>query len=95
MLNIKEKINGITIECRITPRAKRTEIKGEREGVLLVSVTAPPTEGKANQALIKLLSKILRVPKSRISILSGQTGRNKVVFVQGVSQLEVHSALRL
>ncbi len=94
MLNIKEKHGGITIECRIFTRAKRTEIKGERGGALLVSVTAPPVEGKANEALITLLSKILGVPKSYISILSGQLSRNKVVFVEEMSIEKARAALK-
>ncbi|WP_457678072.1 DUF167 domain-containing protein [Thermovibrio sp.] len=54
------------------------------EGRLKVKVTAPPEKGKANEALIELLSKRLKVPKRSISIVSGQTSRVKRVFIEGI-----------
>jgi len=76
---------GVTIECRVTPRAGRSRIKGVREGVIEVALAAPPVEGAANDELIRLLSKELGFPSSRIAILKGQRGRTKLVFVEGIS----------
>ena len=54
---------------------------------MLVKVTAAPADGKANEALIKLLAKELGIPKSTINIKSGQTSRHKVLFIEGEQAL--------
>ncbi len=87
-INIREKAGGVTIECRVTPRAGRSRIKGVREGVLEVSLDSPPVEGKANKALIEFLARLLRTSKSRISIIAGERSRKKVVLVEGISASE-------
>jgi uncharacterized protein (TIGR00251 family) len=70
------------LHIRVKPNAKQTRIlKGEQEWV--VSLTAPPVDGKANRALIALLSKELNIPKSHIQIKSGHTGRHKRVEING------------
>ncbi|EPX79812.1 DUF167 domain-containing protein [Salipiger mucosus] len=72
---------GDTITLRVTPRAGRNEIR-EEEGRLSVRVTAPPEDGKANAAVVKLLSKALGVPKSRLTLVRGATSRDKVFRVE-------------
>ncbi|MFH1874785.1 MAG: DUF167 domain-containing protein [Pseudomonadota bacterium] len=86
MLNIQEKPDGITIECYISPRASKSKIKGERNGALAIALRSAPVEGKANQELIEFLAKLLSVPKSKISILRGETSRTKLVFIQGIKK---------
>jgi hypothetical protein len=76
----KERIN---IEVSLTPRARRDEITGRREGVLLVRVKAPPVEGRANEALRKLIAKSVKVPKSRVTIVRGERSRRKLVAIEG------------
>lgn len=72
----------VILRVRVKPNAKQTRIqKGEDEWI--VALTAPPVDGKANQALIKLLSKELGMPKSRIQIKSGHTSRHKLVEIAG------------
>jgi uncharacterized protein len=93
MLLIREKDDGITIECRVTPRAGRTEIKGERDGVLQVALNAPPIEGRANEAVIRVIAKALGIPHSRISILKGAHDRRKVLFLSGVAPAHARSLL--
>lgn len=93
MIKIGKKAGGITIECRVTPRASRNTIKGWREGVLMVNLTAPPVEGRANKALIEIISKELGVRKSAISIIAGKTSRNKVVFIEGLTAEQVGKTL--
>jgi hypothetical protein len=80
------------IEIRVIPRARRDEIAGERDGRLLVRVTAPPVDGKANAAVCKLIAGALDVTKSSVSILRGEASRDKVVRVDGVSD---HALRRL
>lgn len=71
---------GTLLTCRVTPKASRNAI--ERDGdTLRVYVTTVPEGGKANAAVIKLLSKALRVPKSRLDLVRGETARDKVFRV--------------
>jgi len=91
-LTIRENEDGVTIECRVSPRAGQSRIKGEMDGILLVALAASPVEGAANEELIALLSKELRIPKFRISILRGKRSRKKVVHIQGVSRTDLLAA---
>jgi uncharacterized protein (TIGR00251 family) len=77
-----------TIEIRLKPNARQNSIDRGDNGVLQVRVNAPPVEGKANAALIELLSDTLNIPKSRISIKRGAASRNKVVAVLGMTKDE-------
>lgn len=81
------------ITVRLTPRASREEIVGVRDGALLVRVTAPPVKGAANAALVRLLAKVLGVPKGAIAIVSGGTSRMKVVEVHGLDEVEARRRL--
>jgi uncharacterized protein len=73
-----------TIAVRVQPRAARDEIVGERAGALVVRLTAPPVEGRANEALCRLVARRLRVPKSRVAVIQGARSRDKVVRVEGL-----------
>jgi len=88
MIDVKETADGITFAVRVLPRSSRNEIVGESEGVLKIKLTAPPVEGAANKALIEFLSGKLKVAKSRISIVTGQSGRSKVVAVEGLNKAD-------
>lgn len=81
------------ITVRLSPRASREGIAGERDGVILVRVTAPPVDGEANEALVRLLAKTLRVPKRAVVIASGATSRTKVIEVDGLAEDEVRRRL--
>ena len=83
------------ITIRLSPRASREEIAGERDGAVLVRVTAPPVDGAANEALVKLLAKTLRVPKRAVAIVSGETSRTKLVEVHGVEEADLRARLGL
>lgn len=76
------------MSVQLTPKASANEITGTAMGAdgtsrLKVKVTAVPENGKANKALIKLLAKELRLPKSHMDIVSGATSRTKEVLVKG------------
>jgi uncharacterized protein (TIGR00251 family) len=86
---------AVTLDVRVIPRAARSGFAGTRDGVLLVRLTAPPVEGAANAALIEVLSKVLRVPKRAVTIVSGQRNRLKRVRVEGVTEDAVRAACRL
>ena len=69
-----------TFNIRVTPHAKQNKVV-ESDGVLRVYTTTVPENGRANIAVVELLAKYLGVPKSRIKILKGLTGRDKVVAI--------------
>ena len=73
----------IKLEVRLTPRSDRDQIGGRREGVLQVRVKAPPVDGKANEALRKLIAKRAGVPKSQVTIVRGERSRRKLIAIEG------------
>lgn len=79
----------LRVGVRVQPRASRDGVKGVREGALEVSLTAPPVEGEANSALVAYLAKRLGVAKRDVRIVQGETGRNKVLELRGVSEAGV------
>ena len=81
------------LRIRLQPNARRNEVVGFQEEVLRLRVTAPPREGRANKALIELLSDVLDIPKSRIDILRGHTSRDKLVAIDGLESAEVRARL--
>jgi uncharacterized protein (TIGR00251 family) len=72
------------LRVRLTPRAHRDAIEGVRDGVVLARVRAPPVDGRANAALVKLVAKAAGVPASRVQIVRGHGARDKVVDVDGL-----------
>jgi uncharacterized protein len=92
---IREGAEGVTFQVRVHPRAKKNAITGELADALKVSLTAPPIEGRANDACVEFFAKLLRVPQSSVTIASGQTGRNKVIRVAGLAADEVRKRLGL
>lgn len=73
------------IKVRLQPRASSNQIVGERDGSIVIRVTAPPVDGKANAALIKLIAKELGIAKSKVKIIQGESNRDKVLEVDGIS----------
>jgi len=69
------------ITIKVTPRAKQNRVAGYKDGILRVHVTAPPVDGKANDAVIRLLAEEWSVPKSQILIVRGQTTREKILEI--------------
>lgn len=76
---------GATLALRVQPKAKRNAVLGEQAGALKVSVTAPPEDGRANEAVLELLRDELDLRRAQVELLSGHTNRNKVVLVRGVT----------
>ena len=66
---------------------------GTHDGAVKISLTTPPTDGRANDALIAFLAERLSVPRSRVALLSGQTSRSKVLRITGLNAAEVGSRL--
>lgn len=77
---------------RITPRASRNEIHEILDdGTVKIRITAPPVDGQANKAIIDFLSDVLNVPKSKLEIVAGQTGKDKIIAVEGMNSKEVQA----
>jgi uncharacterized protein (TIGR00251 family) len=98
MIPLRESPSGVSFAVRVQPRASRTAITGVLgEGdnaALKISLTAPPVEGKANEALACFFAELLDIPRSSIEIVSGGQSRNKVVRVREVSTEQVLSRLK-
>jgi uncharacterized protein (TIGR00251 family) len=81
----------VTFAVKVHPRAKKNAITGELGDALKLSLTSPPVEGRANEACIEFFAKLLKVPRSSVTIASGQSRRNKLIRVSGLSAAEVRS----
>ena len=89
MISLKESKKGLTFDIQVIPHASRAEIAGVQEGAFKVKVTAPPVEGAANEACIKLLAKELGLKKSQMEISSGTKSRKKTVMIKDISKEEL------
>ena len=88
-MDIREADGSVTVRVRVQPRASHDRVGGSRADALLVRLTAPPVEGAANQALARILGKALGVPASAVRVLHGQTGRDKLVRIEGATAARV------
>jgi hypothetical protein len=87
--------SGSAITVRVTPRARRTEVAEILDdGTIRIRVTAPPVEGKANAALIEFLADALKIRKTRIEIVAGDRGLDKIVSITDLSAPEVQRRLQ-
>lgn len=93
MVRLRESKKGLTFDIQVIPHASRAEIAGVQEGAFKVKVTAPPVEGAANEACIKLLAKELGLKKSQMEISSGAKSRKKTVLVKDISKKELETKI--
>jgi uncharacterized protein len=93
LTSFRETAYGINFAVKVRPRAKKNGITGAVGDALKVSLTAPPVDGKANQACIEFFADILKVPRSSVTIASGQNSRNKVIRVAGISAEDARKRL--
>jgi uncharacterized protein (TIGR00251 family) len=94
VIPVRDGDKGATFAVRVQPRASRNAIAGEMGDALKIALTAPPVEGKANEACVDFLANLLKVPRSSITIASGESSRNKVVRIAGLRASEVEERLR-
>jgi uncharacterized protein (TIGR00251 family) len=90
---LRDTPDGCTLTVRIHPSARKNAITGTHDAALKISLTTPPIQGRANEALIAFLSDQLRIPKSRIALITGATSRTKLLRITGKSAAEVQAAL--
>ena len=84
---------GVRLQLRVQPRASREEVAGVAGDAIRVRLTAPPVEGAANEALVRFLAARLAVSRAAVALVSGHTGRTKVVEVAGLSAEEASRLL--
>ena len=84
MIEIEPHAEGVILPVRAQPGARRNEIRGEQDGTLKVSVTQAPEKGRANKAIVALLSKSLGLRKSQIELIAGETARQKRFLVRDI-----------
>ncbi|HZP16772.1 MAG TPA: DUF167 domain-containing protein [Terriglobales bacterium] len=88
-----ETSSGVTFAVKVQPRARKNAIVGELGDALKVALTAPPVDGRANAACVEFFAALLRLPKSAVTIISGESSRNKVVFVKSLAAPEIRKRL--
>ncbi len=93
MSYLQEKIGAVVLHVKALPGSRRDEVRGVDGGVLKVAVTAPPEKGKANKALLAVLAEFLGVPRRDVTIISGETSRDKRIEVAGVTVAQVEEKL--
>ena len=94
MIPIRDTPQGATFAIRVQPRARKNAIVGVIGDALKLALTAPPIEGRANEACIEFLAEFLKVPRSSVTIAAGQSNRNKVIRVRGLTTTQVEERLR-
>jgi uncharacterized protein (TIGR00251 family) len=92
---IKDTPEGAVFKVKVHPRAKKNAITGEIGDLLKLSLTAPPVDGRANEACVKFLSDALGVSRLSVAIIAGESSREKVLRVSGLSAEQVRAKLKI
>ena len=93
MISVQDSSSGVTFTVKVHPRAKKNAITGELGDTLKLSLTAPPIDGKANEACIEFFARLLKVARSSVTIASGKSSRRKVIRVVGISTEEIRKSI--
>jgi uncharacterized protein (TIGR00251 family) len=92
-LAIRDSSEGCTLPVRVHPGARQNAITGIHDGALKVSLTTPPTDGRANQALVSFLAAELHIPRTRVTLLTGAANRSKSLRIAGLTAAQLRAAL--
>ena len=92
-LTLRATTNGCTLNVRVHPGARRNAITGTHDGALKISLTTPPTDGRANAALIAFLAEALSIPRAHITLVTGATTRSKTLHLEGLTPKALAAAL--
>ena len=93
MIPFREGPDGVSFAVRVQPRARRNAIVGELGDALKIALTAAPVDGRANDACIEFFANLLDLPRSSVTIASGQSRRDKVIRVTGLAVPELKKRL--
>lgn len=95
MIPVHDSAKGVSFAVKVQPRARKNAVTGVVGNALKLALTAPPVEGRANQAVIEFLADLFQIPRSSVTITSGATSRNKVVLVSGLGRQTVEQRLAM
>ncbi len=93
MITIADHAEGLVLPVRAQPGARRNGVQGEQAGLLKIAVTAPPEDGRANQALVEVLRELLDLKRSQVELLSGERSREKKFLIRGLSRAELQARI--
>ena len=93
ILALRDAPGGCILPVRVHPAARRNAITGTHDGALKISLTTPPADGKANDALLAFLSERLGIPRARIELLTGASSRSKTLRITGITAVEAEERL--
>lgn len=93
MIKVTAQANSITFAVRVQPRASTSELVGELDGALKIRLAAPPVDGAANEELIRWLAKFFGVTRRQISIISGETSKQKIIRVSDLQPAQAEQTL--
>ena len=94
MIVILEHPEGCVVPVRVQPAARRSGIQGEQAGSLKIAVTAPPQNGRANKAVIEVMSESLGIRRSQFELLTGASSRSKKLLVRGTTKTELEARIQ-
>ena len=94
MIPIHDTPAGATFQAKVHPRARKNAITGVVGDALKLALTAPPVEGRANEACVKFLAEFLNVPRSSVTIAAGESSRQKLIRIAGLRAAQVEDKLR-
>ena len=86
---LKPHPTGVYLAVKLQPRASKNEVVGLHDGCLKLRITAPPVEGAANEAVVRPVAETLGIPRRQVRLVSGSTGRRKVLEIEGVSEAQL------
>jgi uncharacterized protein (TIGR00251 family) len=90
---IKPLPEGVELAVIVQPRASRTRIVGEHDGLLKIQLAAPPVDGEANAALVEFLAKVCGIPRRQVELVAGDASRRKRVALHGVDAAWVEAVM--
>ena len=93
MVRITEKDGGVTVDIVVKPRSSREGVGPVQGDRLIVAVNAPPVDGKANEAVVRVLAETFKVARSAVAIVRGETGRKKTIRIAGVSAAAISRSI--
>lgn len=93
MVRISEQEGGLVLPVRAQPHARKSGVQGETGGALKVAVTAPAEDGRANAALLEVLAEALKIRRSQLELIAGQTSRDKRFLIRGLSRADLEQTL--
>ena len=93
MIKIREIEDGIVVSVKVQPNSSKNRVVGEYADQIKIAVTVAPEKGKANKAVIKLFAKWLGIKSSDIQVISGETSRDKELFIRNITEEDVYKLI--